>query len=75
VSGDFRIGDIRHNVADVSRARELCGFAPEVSLEAGMGELAEWAAEEIRDGAGGADGYEASLEEMKKMGLMKVGRS
>ena len=75
VSGDFRIGDIRHNVADVSRARELCGFTPEVSLETGMGELAEWAAQEIREGAGGADRYEASLAEMKKMGLMKDGRN
>lgn len=74
VSGDFRIGDIRHNVADVGQARRLCGFAPEISLEAGLAALSEWAAEEIGAGAGGADRYEASLDEMKKLGLMKVGR-
>jgi len=75
VSGDFRIGDIRHNVADVSRARDLCGFRPEVSLEDGLAELAAWAAQGIRDGAGGDDRYEASLDEMKRMGLMKDGRA
>lgn len=74
VSGDFRLGDIRHNVADIGRARELCGFTPQVSFEDGMRELAEWAAGQIRTGAGGADRYEASLMEMKKMGLMREGR-
>jgi len=75
VTGDFRIGDIRHNVADVTRARELCGFEPDVSLEDGLRELAAWAAEEIREGAAGDDRYEASLDEMKQMGLMKESRS
>jgi dTDP-L-rhamnose 4-epimerase len=75
VSGDFRIGDIRHNVADVTRAQDLCGFRPEVSLEVGLRELAAWAAQEIRDGAAGDDRYEASLAEMRQMGLMKDGRA
>ena len=75
VSGDFRIGDIRHNIADLARARELCGFAPAVSLEDGLAELAAWALAEIRAGAAGEDRYEASLDEMKKMGLMRPGRA
>ena len=42
VSGKARFGDIRHCFADISRARELLGFEPRVSLEEGMRELAEW---------------------------------
>src|SRR4051812_25903508 len=35
--------DIRHNTADISRARETLGFAPKVTLDAGFAELIEWA--------------------------------
>jgi dTDP-L-rhamnose 4-epimerase len=42
VSGKARVGDIRHCFADISRARELLGFEPRVSLEDGMRELAGW---------------------------------
>ena len=35
--------DIRHNTADITRARQTLGFAPKVSLEAGFSELIEWA--------------------------------
>lgn len=37
--GQYRTGDIRHCYVDVSRARELLGFASSVSLEDGMREL------------------------------------
>jgi dTDP-L-rhamnose 4-epimerase len=39
----FRSGDIRHCTADISRARELLGFEPTVSWEAGLKEVADWA--------------------------------
>jgi dTDP-L-rhamnose 4-epimerase len=42
VTGKFRIGDIRHCFADVSRAREILGYAPAVSLEDGLEEVAAW---------------------------------
>jgi dTDP-L-rhamnose 4-epimerase len=42
VTGKFRAGDIRHCFADVSLARDLLGFEPQVELERGMEELAEW---------------------------------
>src|SRR5918992_270919 len=35
--------DIRHNTADISRARETLGFTPTVTLEQGFSELIEWA--------------------------------
>jgi dTDP-L-rhamnose 4-epimerase len=42
VTGKFRAGDIRHCFADISKARELLGYEPEVELEDGMRELAGW---------------------------------
>ena len=40
ITGKFRVGDIRHCFADISLARELLGYTPEVDLETGLGELA-----------------------------------
>jgi dTDP-L-rhamnose 4-epimerase len=42
ITGKARTGDIRHCFADISLARELLGFEPQVELEDGMAELAEW---------------------------------
>ncbi len=42
VTGNYRVGDIRHCFADIGRARELLGFEPRVRLEDGLGALAEW---------------------------------
>ena len=36
---DFRPGDIRHSSADISRARNLLGFEPEISLSQGLSAL------------------------------------
>ena len=41
VTGEFRVGDIRHCFADVTLARRVLGYEPRVTLEAGMRELAE----------------------------------
>jgi dTDP-L-rhamnose 4-epimerase len=42
VTGRFRAGDIRHCFADITLARELLGYSPQVALEDGMAELADW---------------------------------
>ena len=42
ILGLYREGDIRHCVADISRARTLLGYEPKVTLEAGLAELLEW---------------------------------
>lgn len=38
----YREGDIRHCVADISKARSLLGYEPKVSLERGIPELLSW---------------------------------
>jgi dTDP-L-rhamnose 4-epimerase len=42
VCGKYRVGDIRHCFADISRARAVLGYEPRVPLEDGIVELAEW---------------------------------
>ena len=44
VTGEFRIGDIRHCLADVTRMRTLLGVEPAVTLADGIPELAKWVA-------------------------------
>jgi dTDP-L-rhamnose 4-epimerase len=42
ITGTARLGDIRHCFADISRAREVLGYVPQITLEAGLMELAGW---------------------------------
>jgi len=47
LTGNYRVGDIRHCFADISLAREALDYAPTVSFEAGLTELAEWLEHEV----------------------------
>jgi dTDP-L-rhamnose 4-epimerase len=52
VTGKYRAGDIRHCYADISKARTLLGYEPQVSHEEGFAELADWlAGQEAEDKA------------------------
>ena len=42
ISGKYRVGDIRHCFADISKAKSILGYEPKVSLAGGLIELAEW---------------------------------
>jgi len=39
---DFRSGDVRHSLADTSKARNLLGYEPEFSVTKGLDEAASW---------------------------------
>jgi UDP-N-acetylglucosamine/UDP-N-acetylgalactosamine 4-epimerase len=39
---DFRAGDVRHSLADVSKANNLLGYVPTHGLEQGVGEAMPW---------------------------------
>ncbi|MEM9811054.1 MAG: NAD-dependent epimerase/dehydratase family protein [Pseudomonadota bacterium] len=47
ITGDFRPGDIRYAVADLTDAREGLGFAPSVPLEEGIERLVAWTRETL----------------------------
>ncbi|HEV3408670.1 MAG TPA: NAD-dependent epimerase/dehydratase family protein [Chthoniobacterales bacterium] len=42
IVGRCRVGDIRNCFADISKARDILGYDPKVTLEDGLVELAEW---------------------------------
>jgi len=42
VTAEYRLGDIRHNVADISRLREVLGYTPHVSLREGLRRFCDW---------------------------------
>jgi dTDP-L-rhamnose 4-epimerase len=44
VTGQYRVGDIRHCYADLAAARAHLGFAPKVTLADGLGRFCQWAA-------------------------------
>lgn len=67
VSGNYRLGDIRHNYADISLARTILDFEPKWSFSDGIAQFCKWVnTQEIQE-----DKYEASIEEMKNKGLYK----
>lgn len=67
ITGNFRLGDIRHNVADLTRIRNVLGFNPEVSFREGVNQFAKWVdQQDLADGR-----YEVSLEEMRQKNLLK----
>lgn len=42
VTGEYRLGDIRHNVADLERLETILGIRPAVGLREGLGRFAHW---------------------------------
>lgn len=43
VTGQYRLGDIRHCYADISMIQEYLGFKPRISLEEGLKRFCNWA--------------------------------
>ena len=67
ISGKYRLGDIRHNYADLSKIKEALGFSPKFDFNSGISEFVKWVkTQEIKE-----DKYESSIEELKQKGLIK----
>lgn len=67
ISGNFRIGDIRHNIADLSKIKQDIGFVPQISFAEGVKAFSRWVqTQEITD-----SGYERSVDELRAKGLLK----
>jgi dTDP-L-rhamnose 4-epimerase len=67
VSGNYRLGDIRHNYADITLARRILGFEPKWSFREGIEKFVKW----VNKQAVMTDNYEASIAEMQAKGLYK----
>ena len=64
ITNKYRAGDIRHCYADLTRARALLGYEPQVSYEEGFRELADWLG-----GQQAEDKAATMLEELSTYGL------
>ena len=67
ITGNYRVGDIRHNVADTARMREVLGFEPRVPFSEGVSRFVQWVLSEPVE----VDNYERSLREMATRNLLK----
>lgn len=66
IVGKYREGDIRHCVADITKAREILGYEPKVSLEQGIPELISWVGEQTA-----VDQVAQATEQLAKHSLVR----
>ena len=67
ISGNYRLGDIRHNYADISKIENLLGFKPKFSFSEGIKNFTTWVNKQQIQ----VDKYSESIKEMKEKGLYK----
>lgn len=67
ISYNYRLGDIRHNFADLKKINSKLGFIPKVSFNEGIKRFAQWVNTQVMP----EDKYQISIEEMKQKGLFK----
>jgi dTDP-L-rhamnose 4-epimerase len=68
MSGQYRLGDIRHNFADISVIRRALGFSPKVPLEEGIARFVRW----VKTQPASEDGLDRANRELIQRGLMKA---
>lgn len=67
ITGAFRIGDIRYNVADLSKIKNLLNYQPKINFDEGVKKFANWALQQHI----GDNNFAKSLQEMREKGLLK----
>lgn len=67
ISGNYRLGDIRHNYADLTKISKLLGYKPKFDFNKGISNFVKWVETQKVE----VDNYDKSIEEMKKKGLYK----
>jgi dTDP-L-rhamnose 4-epimerase len=66
VTGEYRLGDIRHCFADIAAAGRVLGFAPAIDVETGLARFARWVLTEPLP----EDGLDRAAAELTARGLM-----
>ena len=67
ITGNYRLGDIRHNFADLTKIKTKLGFVPKIDFKDGIKRFTNWVnTQEIKE-----DNYEKSIAEMKEKGMYK----
>ncbi len=65
---NFRIGDIRHCCADISKIKKKLGYSPTLSFREGIDNLINWVKSQRKDLKKPSD---IAIEELKEKGLLK----
>lgn len=73
VSGDFRKGDIKHNIADMTKADRIFGWRDKIPFQQGIQSFAHWVKQEIVPAMATNLDYEKSIEELKNSGMFVQG--
>jgi dTDP-L-rhamnose 4-epimerase len=69
ITGKYRVGDIRHCFADISRARQLLGYRPRVSFTDGLAELGRYLEGQVLKGQVARDRALEARRELDARGL------
>jgi len=69
ITGKYRVGDIRHCVADIEKARRFLRYKPTVTFEQGIHEFIAWAREHLDQG--GQQLYHKAKTELESRGLYR----
>jgi len=67
ITGNYRLGDIRHNFADLNRIKRDMGFTPKVNFEQGISQFVDWVNQQKIE----KDINKEALEEMREKNLYK----
>ena len=67
ITGKFRLGDIRHNYADLNKISSILKYVPKISIDQGIQEFTKWVSNQKVQ----KDLFEVSMREMKEKGLLK----
>lgn len=67
ITGHYRVGDIRHNYADLSKIRLILSFEPRITFQEGLKKFTDWVlTQSVPD-----NHFELSLAELRQKGLLK----
>jgi dTDP-L-rhamnose 4-epimerase len=66
-TGNYRLGDIRHNYADLTKIKKQLGFEPTIRFSEGLKKFCDW----VNEQPVFESGYNKSFQEMKEKGLLK----
>lgn len=67
ISGDYRVGDIRHNYADLTKIKSRLNFSPNITFEVGLKYFVHWVKKQNVQ----SNKFDSSISEMSKLGLYK----
>jgi dTDP-L-rhamnose 4-epimerase len=66
ITGQYRVGDVRHCFADITLARQVLGYEPQVTLDDGLQQFASWVESQMS-----FDQYAEAYAELEARGLTR----